>query len=996
MTNTVTYQLNTNLKFDKMKKFLPGFLLMVLISATAMAQSIDNNFFKKVSYVGAFDGYDNWTEGWTNWTPVDTDYPDTYTMTKGNGQFTNIGGVHIVADETWSGVVKLDGWIYVDNGATLTIEPGTIIRGTNKSVLTIAPGGKIMAAGTRTLPIVFTSSQGAGFRGPSDWGGLVVCGKAPNNLPGGVGIAEGGIGTEYGGSDAADNSGVLTFVRIEFPGFEVATGSEVNGLTLNSVGAGTRIENIQVSYSGDDGYEWFGGTVNAKYLISYRTEDDDFDTDNGFSGMVQFAVILRDPEIVDSDTANGFESDNDKDGSVNNPFTKAIFSNISGFGSAKDLATYNALPQNHKEGSSFRIRRSSRISVYNSLFMGWGRGVRLESTATHNAATANDMTIKNTIIASIYGNKFHSDNAVLTAAQIETWFLETTKRNKVIENGADVKIMDPFNLESPNFQPQSGSPVFNASYWYKENEPVSIDNSFFEKVSYVGAFDGYDNWTEGWTNWTPVDTDYPETYTMTKGNGQFTNIGGVHIVADETWSGVVKLDGWIYVDNGATLTIEPGTIIRGTNKSVLTIAPGGKIMAAGTRTLPIVFTSSQGAGFRGPSDWGGLVVCGKAPNNLPGGVGIAEGGIGTEYGGSDAADNSGVLTFVRIEFPGFEVATGSEVNGLTLNSVGAGTRIENIQVSYSGDDGYEWFGGTVNAKYLISYRTEDDDFDTDNGFSGMVQFAVILRDPEIVDSDTANGFESDNDKDGSVNSPFTKAIFSNISGFGSAKDLATYNALPQNHKEGSSFRIRRSSRISVYNSLFMGWGRGVRLESTATHNAATANDMTIRNTIIASIYGNKFHSDNAVMTAADIETWFLETTKRNKVIENGADVKIMDPFNLESPNFQPESGSPVFNASYWTTTSSIKIKASDSQIIVTSYPNPFNGSTNIELTLTKDAPVRVMVYNLAGALVSEIHNGELFKGTHRFRFDAKELPKGMYFGKVIVENQTQTLKMVAQ
>jgi hypothetical protein len=524
----------------------------------------------------------------------------------------------------------------------------------------------------------------------------------------------------------------------------------------------------------------------------------------------------------------------------------------------------------------------------------------------------------------------------------------------------------------------------------------SIDNNFFKKVNYVGAFDGYDNWTEGWTNWTPVDTDYPETYTMTKGNGQFTNIGGVHIIADEIWSGVVKLDGWVYVDAGATLTIQPGTIIRGTNKSVLTISSGGKIMAAGTRTQPIVFTSTQGAGFRGPSDWGGLVVCGKAPNNLPGGVGIAEGGIGAEYGGSDAADNSGVMTFVRIEFPGFEVATGSEVNGLTLNSVGAGTRIENIQVSYSGDDGYEWFGGTVNAKYLISYRTEDDDFDTDNGFSGMVQFAVILRDPEIVDSDTANGFESDNDKDGSVNTPFTKAIFSNISGFGSAKDMATYNVLPQNHKEGSSFRIRRSSRISVYNSLFMGWGRGVRLESTATHNAATANDMTIKNTFIASIYGNKFHSDNAVLTAAQIETWFLETTKRNKVIENGADVKITDPFNLTSPNFQPQSGSPVLNASYWATTPALRIKAADSEINVLNYPNPFNGTTNIELTLTNDAPVRIMVYNLSGALVSEIHNGQLYKGTHRFRFDAQSLPKGLYFGKIIVDNQMKTLKMTAQ
>jgi hypothetical protein len=524
----------------------------------------------------------------------------------------------------------------------------------------------------------------------------------------------------------------------------------------------------------------------------------------------------------------------------------------------------------------------------------------------------------------------------------------------------------------------------------------SIDNNFFKKVSYVGAFDGYDDWTAGWANWNPVDTNYPENYTATKGNGQFTNIGGLHITTDETWSGVIKLDGWVYVDPGATLTILPGTIIRGTNKSILTITPGAKIMAAGTRTQPIVFTSTQGAGFRGPSDWGGVVICGKAPNNLPGGKGIVEGGVGTEFGGSDPADNSGVLTYVRIEFPGFEVATGSETNGITLASVGSATRFEYIQTSYSGDDGYEFFGGNVNGKYLISYRTEDDDFDTDNGYSGMIQFGVILRDPEIVDSDTANGFESDNDKDASVNTPFTSAIFSNISGFGSAKDLATYNTLPQNHKEGSSLRIRKSSRISVYNSLFMGWGRGVRLENTATHNAAIANDLTIKNTFIASIYGSKFLSDNSVMTAAQVETWFLEATKRNKVIEDGNDVKITDPFNLTSPNFQPMAGSPVFDASYWTTTPALRIKAADSEINVLNYPNPFNGTTNIELTLTNDAPVRIMVYNLSGSLVSEIQNGVLYKGTHRFRFDAQGLPKGLYFGKVIVDNQMKTLKMTAQ
>jgi hypothetical protein len=333
-----------------MKKNLLLLVIGLMIAAGISAQSIDDNFFRKVSYVGAFDGVTDWTKGWAEWDPMNADYPEP-TVTKGNGQFTRTGGTHITTDETWSGVIKLDGWIYVDGGATLTIQPGTIIRGTEKSVLSVERGAKIMAVGTPDQPIVFTSMQGAGFRGTSDWAGVVINGNAPNNLPGGEGIAEGGIGSPYGGNDPNDNSGVFAYVRIEFPGYEVVTDSEINGLTMNSVGRGTKIEYVQVSYSGDDAYEWFGGTVNCKYLISYRTEDDDFDTDNGFSGMVQFGVILRDPEIVDTDTANGFESDNNRDGSPSTPITKAIFSNISGFGTAKDQATYEALPKNHMEGS---------------------------------------------------------------------------------------------------------------------------------------------------------------------------------------------------------------------------------------------------------------------------------------------------------------------------------------------------------------------------------------------------------------------------------------------------------------------------------------------------------------------------------------------------------------------------------------------------------------------------------------------------------------------
>lgn len=521
----------------------------------------------------------------------------------------------------------------------------------------------------------------------------------------------------------------------------------------------------------------------------------------------------------------------------------------------------------------------------------------------------------------------------------------------------------------------------------------TIENSFFEKVSYVGAFDGTNDWTEMWTEWNPVNKEYPAT-TTTKGNGQFSNSAGVHITANETWSGVIKLDGWLYVDAGATLTIEPGTIIRSTEKSTLTIERGGKIMAVGKKDMPIVFTSNQAAGLRGNSDWGGVVLCGKAPNNLPGGEGIAEGGIESVYGGNDPHDNSGTLKYVRIEFPGYEIATGKEVNGLTLCSVGDATMLDYIQVSYSGDDGYEWFGGTVNAKHIISYKTEDDDFDTDNGFQGLVQFALISRDKDIVDSDTANAFESDNDADGSTSAPFTHAVFSNVSAFGpfATKGLE----LEKNHEDGAAMRVRRSSKLQIYNALFAGWGRGVRMESDNTMNAAKNGEMNINNTIIAGVENDKYKVDGTVLDAAGLEAWYLTTDKRNKMLDNQTDAKITDAFNSSAFNFQPMAGSPVLDASYWSTTPVIDFESASNSNFVRNYPNPFSGTTNIEIQLRKSENVRVVIFNISGAVVSEIQNGVLYEGTYNFRFDASQLPSGLYFGKVIMGNEVQTLKMMAQ
>ncbi|MBA4409384.1 MAG: T9SS type A sorting domain-containing protein [Bacteroidota bacterium] len=522
----------------------------------------------------------------------------------------------------------------------------------------------------------------------------------------------------------------------------------------------------------------------------------------------------------------------------------------------------------------------------------------------------------------------------------------------------------------------------------------SITNEFFDKVNYIGAFDGVIDWAKNWTNFDPTTTDYPAT-TATKGNGQFSRSAGLHISANETWSGVIKLDGWVYVDAGATLTIDAGTIIRGTEKSALMIERGGKIMAVGTEFKPIVFTSNQGAGFRAQSNWAGLVLCGKGINNNAGGEGIAEGGIDSPYGGTDNTDNSGELKYVRIEFPGYEVATGKEINGLTLYSVGSQTKINYVQVSYSGDDGFEWFGGAVNAKYLISYKTEDDDFDTDNGYSGMVQFGLISRDPAIVDTDAANAFESDNDAAGSTAEPFTKSIFSNISAFGPAKSATEPATLLANHAGGSAMRLRRNTKLQIYNSAFLGWGLGLRIESDGSQAAANADVLTVQNCILAGIRADKFKEDGTIFDAASLQAWYQAPSRRNQFITANDDVKIAAPFNYATLNFQPATGSPVFNASYWIPTA-VNPLAFSGETRLVNYPNPFSGSTTIELQLENEGLVRVFVIDLAGRTVASLQEGKLTEGKHRFEFDGTALPKGMYFAKVVAGNDQKVVKMISK
>jgi hypothetical protein len=380
----------------------------------------------------------------------------------------------------------LDGWVYVKDGAVITIEPGTVIKGKTgtKASLIIERGAKIMAEGTAQKPIVFTSDKPAGQRAAGDWGGLILCGKAPINPTGGEAEIEGGVGTKYGGNDPADNSGILKYVRVEFAGYAFAPDKEINGITFGGVGNGTVVDFVQVSFSNDDSYEWFGGTVNCRHLIAFSGLDDEFDTDYGFNGFVQFAVGLRDPNFADISKSNGFESDNDATGSTNTPNTNPKFANLSLFGPKPTTdASANSL-----FASAMHLRRKTALEVYNSVFAGWPKGLLMADSK----GNAGNIQIKGVVMAGM------NDNWAGNAAGEEIFFTDPARSNRLFATTAELNITAPFNLTSPNFLPVAGSPLLTGSV---------VLPAGFESTSYIGAF-GTTDWTAGWSNWTPKTTTY--------------------------------------------------------------------------------------------------------------------------------------------------------------------------------------------------------------------------------------------------------------------------------------------------------------------------------------------------------------------------------------------------------------------------------------------------------------------------------------------------------
>lgn len=425
---------------------------------------------------------------------------------------------HFTGDVTLSkGVYLLKGWVYIDAGARLRIPAGTVIKGDKQTMasLIVEPGGYVEMNGTVEEPVVLTSAQAPGQRRPGDWGGLIVCGKARNNQQ--TMQIEGGPTTIHGGNDDNDNSGIYRYVRVEFAGYPFDTDKEINGVTFGSVGKRTTVDHIQVSYSNDDSFEWFGGTVDCKYLVAYKGWDDEFDTDNGFSGNVEYCLSVRDPRIADTSQSNGFESDNNASGAETTPFTSAHFSHVtfigpktarnSDFRNTSDYITAGDLfPDNGSKLGLFQaamqIRRSSKLNVSHTLAVGYPIGLIVdgEKGNTVKYATDGEFRLDNIIFAGmdVIGsdkNKVYDDYFIDVATGTEDrgrvsfshMFFLSENTNRVMTE-SELNLTDPAGL-GQNYCPSA----------------MLSDG----KGGYIGAFrDATDNWLEGWTNFDPQNTVY--------------------------------------------------------------------------------------------------------------------------------------------------------------------------------------------------------------------------------------------------------------------------------------------------------------------------------------------------------------------------------------------------------------------------------------------------------------------------------------------------------
>jgi len=971
-------------------------LSVVTILLMTLSPLMADDFFEGVSYKGAF-GPSNWAEGWTA-----LEHYGFFTPTEAGKTVVTVTDADIPAGATvfWTAdnVYLLDGRVFVDPGATLYIEAGTIVKGKpgtgeSASALIVSRGAKIFAEGTATSPIIFTG-QDDDVADPVDipfdqselWGGLIILGNAPINVAAGFNNIEGIPAeprAEYGGPDADDNSGVLRYVSIRHGGIEIGEGNEINGLTMGGVGRGTTIDYVEVFSNKDDGFEWFGGTVNCKHLIAAFCKDDAFDHDEGLQCKMQFLFCLQGETTGDCCGEHDGAPSSDV---AAEPKAYPVIYNATYLGSGKGGTS---------DGERvLRLRENWGGEYNNSIFGDYdGYGVTIEDKYEPDCSdrlAAGELLLKN----NIWFDLAAGDAWDKVAKDGETWtadYLANAANGNTVENPVLNGISRQPN-GSLDPRPQADGPAYQSVL---ANYPV---DGFFETVNYKGAF-GSTNWMEGWTAF-----DHYGFLKKTQKTDQVVTVtdndipagANVYWTADKTY----LLEGRVFVDPGATLNIEAGTVVKGKpgtgeSASVLIVSRGAKIYAEGNGVNPIIFTG-QDDDVTNPVDvpveqselWGGLIVLGNAPINVAAGVNNIEGIPAeprAEYGGTEADDCSGLLRYISLRHGGIEIGEGNEINGLTMGGVGCGTTIDHVEVFANKDDGYEWFGGTVNCKHLIAVFCKDDAFDHDEGLQCQMQYLFCLQGETTGDHCGEHDGAPSSDV---AAEPKAYPVIYNATYLGSGKTGTS---------DGERvLRLRENWGGEYNNSIFGDYdGYGVTIEDKYEpdcRDRLAAGELLLKN----NIWFDLAAGDAWDKVAKEGETWTAEY--------------LADPMNknavvnpqLKGISRQPNGGldprPATDGAAYKDEVTSVGYQTgvaipNDYQLFQ-NYPNPFNPTTMITYRLAKKTNIKLAIFNLLGEELVTLASGEKPAGVHKVKFDASQLSTGLYFYRLEAGEQIFNKKLL--
>ena len=816
--------------------------------------------------------------------------------------------------------------IYVTNGATLTIEPGTVIRGEMESAdgandpgtLVITRGAKLFALGTENDPIVFTDlvddNVGDATGTPpydtatnaigltAQWGGLIMLGRTyvANDTANGPDASrevqiEGLVPDARGlyGNCAADlnvfpncdddDSGIARYVSVRYAGFNLSDANEINGITLGAVGRETDLSYLEVYQNNDDGFEFFGGTANLDHFIVVSAGDDSIDLDEGYRGKGQFGLVVQ--GILGQNVSDKVgEWDGANNPNRSQPYGLPAFYNL----------TMVGLGQATADNTALHIRDNMGSRLYNSLMLDFGGAIAIVEgdptdddtpgaravtpmTAGECTGAGDPPTFCNTDADCGVGTCEFFFNALDSVNQLEftnntAWCIgqggsfpsdstassnlggdsndaygdadgftpfggSNTDGNVVLGCADALPIGGLSRIEAGAIDPVIAIDPLPSTNTLKNGARAVPADGFLVDAPYRGAFLN-DNWATKWSTmdrlgYFPAD-DAVRTVRVEE-----------DITASTTWTADAEyiLTEVIYVTDGATLTIEPGTVIRGEMESAdgandpgtLVVTRGSKIFSLGTADAPVVFTDLLDDNVKGnpgtaPYDtatnaigltaqWGGLIVLGRTyvANDTAAGPDAArevqiEGLVPDARGlyGNCAADgnvfpncdddDSGIIRYTSVRYGGFNLSDANEINGITMGAVGRETNVSFIEVFQNNDDGIELFGGTVNFNFFLIVNAGDDSIDLDEGYRGMGQFGLVVQ--GILGANVSDKVgEWDGANNPNRSQPYGLPAFYNLTVVGLGQDSADNTAL----------HIRDNMGSRLYNSLMLDFGGAIAI-----------------------------------------------------------------------------------------------------------------------------------------------------------------------------------------